>query len=100
MWLYNLAEEINLKLKVKMDQICEWQAARAGLLHHLLAQKMGLFQHTQGRDIQKCTKVHTCRCSLQCIICVQGFIQDFLFGWGYVGGVDKCKEVGGVKLEV
>lgn len=56
-WLYNLADEINLKLKVKMEQICEWQAARAGLLHHLLAQKMGLFQHTLGRDIQRCTKV-------------------------------------------
>ena len=70
MWLYNLAEEINLKLKVKMEQICEWQAARAGLLHHLLAQKMGLFQHTQGRDIQKYTKVHD-RCSLQCIIYCQ-----------------------------
>ena len=56
-WLYNLADEINLKLKKKMEQICEWQAARAGLLHHLLAQKMGLFQHTQGRAIQRCTKV-------------------------------------------
>ena len=30
----------------------------------------------------------------------QGFMQDFLFGWGYVGGVDKYKKVGSVKLEV
>ena len=56
-WLYNLAEEVNMNIKVKLEQICEWQAARTGLLHHLLAQKMGLFQHTQGRDIQCCTKV-------------------------------------------
>ena len=61
-WLYNLADEVNLKLKVKMEQICEWQAARAGLLHHLLAQKMGLFLHTQGRDIHKCTKVMAVEC--------------------------------------
>lgn len=58
-WLYNLAEEVNVKLKTKLERIAEWQASRAGLLHHLLAQKMGLFQHTQGRDIQKCTKVHS-----------------------------------------
>ena len=29
----------------------------------------------------------------------QGFILSFLFGWGYVGGVDKCKKVGGIKPE-
>ena len=29
---------------------------------------------------------------------IQGFIQDSLFGWGYVGGIDKYKTVGGVKL--
>ena len=57
MWLYNLSEELNVKVKVRLERLSEWQATRAGLLHHLLAQKMGLFQHTQGRDVQKCTKV-------------------------------------------
>ena len=57
MWLYNLSDEVNIKVKNKLERIAEWQSARAGLLHHLLAQKMGLFQHTQGRDIQRCTKV-------------------------------------------
>ena len=56
MWLYNLSEEVSMKVKVKLERISEWQTARAGLVHHLLAQKMGLFQHTQGRDVQTCTK--------------------------------------------
>ena len=28
---------------------------------------------------------------------MQGFIQDLLFGCGYVGDVEKCKRVGGIK---
>ena len=68
-WLYNLSEEVNIKVKNKLERIAEWQSARAGLLHHLLAQKMGLFQHTQGRDIQQCTKVYHCVCVCVCVLC-------------------------------
>ena len=33
------------------------------------------------------------------ILTMQGFMYNFSFGWGYVDGVNKCENVGGVKLK-
>lgn len=30
---------------------------RAGLLHHMLAQKMGIHRHCMGLDVRECSKV-------------------------------------------
>jgi len=45
------------RVRHQLNVLGEWQQMRVGLLHHILAQKMGLFQHTHARDIQNCTKV-------------------------------------------
>lgn len=57
LWFYNLSEEMIARVRHQLNMLGEWQQMRAGLLHHILAQKMGLFQHTHARDIQNCTKV-------------------------------------------
>ena len=57
LWLYNFSEVSNKKLGDKLSKIHEWQSCRVGLAHHLLVQKLGLFQHTQARDIHQYTKV-------------------------------------------
>ena len=57
LWFYNLSEEITSRVRHQLNVLGEWQQMRAGLLHHILAQKMGLFQHTHARDIQNGTKV-------------------------------------------
>ena len=36
---------------------------RVGFLHHLLAQKMGLFQHTHAQDLHECTSAAAKHCS-------------------------------------
>ena len=57
MWLYNFPVESSKRIIEKLGRVSEWQSARAGLAHHLLSQKLGLFQHTQARDIQPSAKV-------------------------------------------
>jgi hypothetical protein len=41
----------------------KWQQTRVGFLHHLLAQKMGLFQHTHARDLHEWTSAAAKHCS-------------------------------------
>ena len=67
LWLYNFSEVSNKKFGDKLTKIHEWQSCRVGLAHHLLVQKLGLFQHTQARDIHHYTKVrHTTSVSMHC----------------------------------
>ena len=41
----------------QLGAVRDWLACRSGLLHHLLAQKMGLFKHCRGPAIQAYTAV-------------------------------------------
>ena len=41
----------------QLRDLREQLSVRAGLLHHLLAQKMGLHRHCMGQDVRECSKV-------------------------------------------
>lgn len=56
-WLYNVCEQIVKNVFDKLSSLRDWLACRSGLLHHLLAQKMGLFKHCQGPAVQTYAKV-------------------------------------------
>ena len=66
LWLYNVSDELSTRLRNRLTQLGEWQQTRAGFLHHVLSQKMGLFQHTSGQDIQHYTKVGTACYAMLC----------------------------------
>lgn len=52
-----------MRVRHRLDGLNEWQQKRVGLLHHLLAQKMGLFQHTHAQDVQERTSMAAKHCS-------------------------------------
>jgi hypothetical protein len=63
LWLYNLSEELVTQVRNRLDGLNKWQQTRVGFLHHLLAQKMGLFQHTRAQDLREWTTLAAKHCS-------------------------------------
>lgn len=63
LWLYNLSEDLVMQVRNRLDGLNKWQQTRVGFLHHLLAQKMGLFQHTHAQDIRERTSMAAKHCS-------------------------------------
>jgi len=43
--------------KKHVNKMLSWQQKRAGLMHHVMSQKMGLFYHTNASDIAPITSV-------------------------------------------
>lgn len=56
-WLYNVSDAGVKRVQERLQAVCQWLGARAGLLHSFLAQKMGLFKHCQGPALASYTKV-------------------------------------------
>jgi hypothetical protein len=56
-WLYNVSEQCVKAVMGQLGDMREKLAMRAGLLHHMLAQKMGLHRHCDGQDVRDCSKV-------------------------------------------
>ena len=56
-FMYNLSEDLVMIFKKHINKMLSWQQKRAGLMHHVMSQKMGLFYHTDASDIAPITTV-------------------------------------------
>ena len=55
---YNTSDELAVIFKKHINKILSWQQKRAGLMDHILSQKIGLYYHTSASDIAPNTKVN------------------------------------------
>lgn len=61
-----MSEQCVKMVAEQLSDLREQLAIRAGLLHHMLAQKMGLHKHCMGTDVRECSKVRPAYWSLAC----------------------------------
>jgi len=57
LFMYNLSEDLVMIFKKHINKMLSWQQKRAGLMHHVMSEKMGLFYHTNASDITPNTTV-------------------------------------------
>ena len=60
LWLYNVVDRHVKSVQTQLTNLLEWHNKRIGFLQTILTQKMGLFHHTNARDIAPYTKVSDC----------------------------------------
>ena len=54
---YNISDELTMVFKKHINKLLSWQQKRAGLMNHIMLQKMGLYYHTGASDIAPNTTV-------------------------------------------
>ena len=57
LWLYNMVDRHAKNVQLQLSNLLDWQNKRIGFLQTILTQKMGLFHHTNARDVAPYTKV-------------------------------------------
>jgi len=51
LYMYNISEDLVMIFKKNINKMLSWQQKRAGLMSHIMLQKMGLYYHTSASDI-------------------------------------------------
>ena len=57
LYMYNISDELTMVFKKHISKLLSWQQKRAGLMNHIMLQKMGLYYHTGATDIAPNTTV-------------------------------------------
>jgi len=83
LFMYNLSEDLVMIFKKHINKMLLWQQKRAGLMHHVMSEKMGLFYHTNASDIAPITTVseEIEMCSLSYIVGGQKLLQNYSRCW-------------------
>lgn len=51
LYMYNISDDLVMIFKKSINKMLLWQQKRAGLMNHIMLQKMGLYYHTGASDI-------------------------------------------------